>query len=314
MKKLIAIGEALIDFIPSQSGRIQDIPAFEPHVGGAPCNVCGAFARLGGSSAMITQLGQDPFGDKIVDELQAVGVDTSLIARTAQANTSLAFVALQPDGNRQFCFFRNPGADMLMQPEQLQSDWFEVCGFLHFCSVSLGDFPMRQAHRQAIALARSHGALISFDPNIRLPLWSNPQACQDAVRDFLPLADIVKISNEELEFITGTSDLHQAKDILFRNPQTQLVLYTCGSQGAYVLTRDIEIYEPSFTVEALDTTGAGDGFIGSFLYQCAHDHIKDFSACSAVQLRRYLKASTAFCAASIQQKGAISSYPDTLTE
>lgn len=171
MKKLIAIGEALIDFIPAQTGRLQDVASFEPHVGGAPCNVCGAFARLGGTSAMITQLGQDGFGDKIVSELASYGVDTTMIERTSAANTSLAFVALQADGNREFSFYRKPGADMLMRPDQLRKEGFQNCGFLHFCSVSLGDFPMRQAHRQAIAMAREQGALISFDPNIRLPLW-----------------------------------------------------------------------------------------------------------------------------------------------
>ena len=106
MKKLIAIGEALIDFIPAQTGRLQDVTSFEPHVGGAPCNVCGAFARLGGTSAMITQLGQDGFGDKIVSELASYGVDTTMIERTSAANTSLAFVALQADCNREFSFYR----------------------------------------------------------------------------------------------------------------------------------------------------------------------------------------------------------------
>ena len=227
MKKLIAIGEALIDFIPAQTGRLQDVASFEPHVGGAPCNVCGAFARLGGTSAMITQLGQDGFGDKIVSELASYGVDTTMIERTSAANTSLAFVALQADGNREFSFYRKPGADMLMRPDQLRKEGFQNCGFLHFCSVSLGDFPMRQAHRQAIAMAREQGALISFDPNIRLPLWPDAQACQKAVREFLPQAEIIKISDEELEFITGTTDLQKAKAFLFTE-RTQLVLRQPG--------------------------------------------------------------------------------------
>ena len=116
-----------------------------------------------------------------------------MIERTSEANTSLAFVALQADGNREFSFYRKPGADMLMRPDQLREEGFRDCGFLHFCSVSLGDFPMRQTHRQAIALARRQGALISFDPNIRLPLWPNAEACRKAVREFLPQAEIIKI-------------------------------------------------------------------------------------------------------------------------
>ena len=136
-KKLIAIGEALIDFIPESAGSaIKDVNAFLPAVGGAPANVCGAFTKLGGRSEMITQLGMDGFGDKILDAFKEAGIGSSYVKRTDIANTSLAFVALKEDGNREFSFYRNPGADMLFRAEDVQKEWFEDAYALHFCSVS----------------------------------------------------------------------------------------------------------------------------------------------------------------------------------
>ena len=172
-KKLIAIGEALIDFIPDKTGcKFSEVTAFSPKVGGAPANVCGAFTKLGGSSALITQVGDDPFGHKIADELAFYGIDTSTVSFTDKASTALAFVSLENDGNRTFSFYRKPSADMLLAPEQLKGEWFENGYALHFCSVSLGDFPMKDAHLRAIELARKKEMLISFDPNLRFPLWN----------------------------------------------------------------------------------------------------------------------------------------------
>lgn len=308
-QQLIAIGEALIDMIPQQLGALKSITSFEPHVGGAPCNVAGAYAKLGGKSAMITQLGNDPFGDKIVEELKSYDIDCSMIHRTNQANTSLAFVSLQEGGNREFSFYRKPGADMLLEASQIQQEWFCSCYALHFCSVSLGAFPMKEAHKQAISYAKNEHALISFDPNVRLPLWDDPQALKAAIWEFIPFAHIIKISEEELEFITGLSDIHKAKEQLL-DAGAELILYTCGKDGAWAITRQLSVFEPSLQVEAVDTTGAGDGFIGSFLYQCSTHQIRRVSDLSQLQLHAFLKNSAAFCAASIQKKGAISSYPD----
>lgn len=144
MKHLVAIGEALIDFAPQQAGSpIKHTECFLPKVGGAPANVCGAYARLGGRAVMLTQLGKDPFGDKIVEELADSGINVDHISRTDEANTSLAFVALMENGDREFSFYRKPGADMLYQPEQVPENVFRDAYALHFCSVSLGDFPMK---------------------------------------------------------------------------------------------------------------------------------------------------------------------------
>lgn len=307
MKKIMAIGEALIDFAPSQSGKkIKEVESFMPKTGGAPANVCGAFTCLGGQSEMITQLGKDPFGDKIVDDFRAHNIGCSYVLRTEKANTSLAFVSLGADGNREFSFYRNPGADMLLSEEEIQKEWFKDCGVLHFCSVSLGDFPMKEAHRKAILSAKEQGALISFDPNIRFALWKNPEDLKAAILEFLPYADIIKISDEELEFITGEDKIEKAKDNLLSH--SQLVIYTEGSDGAQAFTKTVSCQADGIKVSAVDTTGAGDGFIGSFLYQlCASG--KEIEALSAEELREYLIFSNAFCALSVQEHGAIDSYP-----
>ena len=192
MKKLFAIGEALIDFIPEESGKeLRYVSGFQPKVGGAPANVCGAYVKLGGEGALITQLGADPFGDKIVEEFTECGIDCSHVKRTEKANTSLAFVALKEDGNREFSFYRKPGADMMMEAKDIEDSWFTDVFALHFCSVSLGDFPMKEAHKKAIDCGLRSRAVISFDPNIRLALWENPEAFRNVIWEFAPMAHVL---------------------------------------------------------------------------------------------------------------------------
>lgn len=196
-KKIIAIGEALIDFIPDKTGcAFSEVTGFAPKVGGAPANVCGAFSRLGGSSMLITQLGNDPLGHKIADELATFGIDTSAVRFTDEANTALAFVSLESDGNRTFSFYRKPSADMLLAPGQIEEKWFDNSYALHFCSVSLGDFPMKDAHIRAIEIACKNGMLVSFDPNLRFPLWNDRNKLHSRVNEFIPLCDILLIDKE----------------------------------------------------------------------------------------------------------------------
>ena len=169
---LFSIGEALIDMIPSRVGcSFDEVPAFSPRVGGAPANVCAAVARLGGRSALLSQLGDDPFGHKIARALAGCGVELSHLEFTGKASTALAFVSLAENGQRTFSFCRKPSADLLYAPEQIDPGWFSQAFALHFCSVSLVDSPMRYAHLAAITAAREAGAILSFDPNLRFPLW-----------------------------------------------------------------------------------------------------------------------------------------------
>lgn len=310
---LFAIGEALIDFIPDKTGcDFGEVSAFSPKVGGAPANVLGAFSLLGGKTQLLTQVGDDPFGHKIKDELLNFGIGLKYFKMTDKANTALAFVSLANNGDRTFSFYRNPSADMLYSEQNITSDMFSDCFALHFCSVSLGDFPMREAHKRAIKLARENGAVISFDPNLRFPLWKDKTALKNAVSEFLPMADIVKISDNELSFITGTDDVEKGCKILLKT--AKIVICTCGENGAYAFSKNASVFSRGENVKAVDTTGAGDAFCGSFLYNLYRNNIgkSELSDITKERLQDFLNASNAYCAKSIQKYGAIASYPDKL--
>ena len=309
---LVAIGEALIDFIPDKKGcEFYEVGSFSPATGGAPANVCGAFSKLGGKARMITQLGRDPFGDVITRTLNEAGVDTSCISYTDEANTALAFVSHTTDGKSTYSFYRNPSADMLFDPTDITAEMFDDCYALHFCSVSLGDFPMKDAHRAAITIARRQGAIVSFDPNLRFMLWDDKDELKRVIWEFIPDCDIVKISDEELEFITGTSDINEALPLLFVGG-VKLVILTKGKDGADCYSAAGSVSSVSTKVTAVDTTGAGDGFIGSFLWKLrtlgiGKDNLGD---CPLTVLKECLDFANRFCAISVQRKGAIPSYPE----
>jgi fructokinase len=310
-ERLIAIGEALIDMTPADVGcAFEDVSAFFPAVGGAPANVAAAYARLGAHARLLTQLGCDPFGDKIIAALRRIGVDTSYVTRTERANTALAFVSLTEHGERTFSFYRKPSADMLYSGEDLSGDCFRDAFALTFSSVSLGEFPMREAHRRAIALAREEGAMIVFDPNLRLPLWQDPRDLADAVSAFLPEADLLKISDDELPFITGTKKIEEALPALFKTAKA--VLYTCGASGAFAYTRGGgAAFAPATAHCAVDTTGAGDGFLGAFLYRlmecgATRDTLAELDHGT---LKSALAFAARFSGISVTRRGAIPSYP-----
>ena len=313
MGKLYAIGEALIDFIPQTKGvELKDVPGFEPQVGGAPTNVASCVAKLGESSALITQLGQDAFGDLILETIQNQGVETINITRTNEANTGLAFVSLTESGERDFAFYRNPSADMLLEPSTLNID-FQPDDILHFCSVDLIPSPMKNTHEQMIKLMDQAQGTIIFDPNLRFPLWPSIEELKTTVLEFMPKAHILKIADEELSFLTGTDDTTSLQQ-LFKG-KTEVIIYTEGANGASIYTKEGQIgYHPGYTVDVQDTTGAGDAFIGSVIYQLLKgqderepiDNLKHKAS-------EILAMSNAVGALTTTQKGAIGSLP-TLEE
>lgn len=310
MKTITCIGEALIDFIPNKKGSaLKDVEGFTRMAGGAPANVAAAAAKLGGKSRMLTKLGSDAFGDHIIEVLSEAGVDTSLILRTDKANTSLAFVSLREDGNRDFSFYRNPGADMLLYKEEIPDSLFKESGILHFCSVDLIEAPVKYAHARAIKLALESNSIISFDPNIRLPLWDNPEICRNTVKSFIPYAHIIKISDEELEFITGTSDVYKAAEGFF-DMNAKMLLYSKGKDGAELITPDFIARVPSHPLKPVDTTGAGDSITGAFLYKLAE---ADFDADTRItedQAEEFLEFASYYAEYGILNHGAIASYAD----
>lgn len=311
MKKVIAIGEALIDFIPHEKGvALKAVSNFLRVPGGAPLNVAATVAKLGGRSSILTKLGMDGFGDHILETVEPLGVDVSHVERTAEANTALAFVSLKEDGERDFSFYRNPSADMLLNPSEINEDIFVDSGLLHFCSVSLIDAPIKEAHKKAIEFAEKNDCIISFDPNVRLPLWRTAEECRHAILEFLPLSNIVKISDEELEFITGIKDENEALKFLLQG-KVEVVIYTRGTDGAEFITKNNRVFSSSFKVVVQDTTGAGDSFIGSFLYQVADSNydLEQLVNLESERIKEILTFSNAAAALTVCKKGAIGALP-----
>lgn len=311
MGNLLSIGEILIDFIPQQKGiALKDVISFERVPGGAPANVAVAVAKFGGNASLITKLGEDAFGDFLLEQLKKSGVSTDKVLRTKQANTGLAFVSLRENGERDFSFYRNPSADLLLADSEINADWFNQGDILHFCSVDLVESPMKQAHIKAIQSAKDRGGIISFDPNVRLPLWDDPQDCRNTILDFIPLSHIVKISDEELEFITGIADEQQAIASLFTG-DVKLVVFTKGAEGADLYVQNEKYSSAGYSVEVEDTTGAGDAFIGGFLYQLLDKNADqaNLELIASTHYKEILAFANASGALTTTGKGAISSIP-----
>lgn len=312
MTKLYSIGEVLIDFIPQQKGAaLKDVVSFERAPGGAPANVAAAVAKYGHGASMITKLGSDAFGDFLVEQLGNAGVETDKVLRTTEANTGLAFVSLKENGERDFSFYRKPSADLLFTEEDLKAEWFGKGDVLHFCSVDLVESPMKQAHKHAIHSMKEKGGLISFDPNVRLPLWDHAEDCRAAILEFLPYAHIVKISDEELEFITAICDVEKAIQSLFTG-DVQAVIFTKGAAGADLYIKDAKWESSGYKVKVHETTGAGDAFIGGFLYKLLEagattENLVELLSEKQSEILRFANASGALTTAG---KGAITALPE----
>ncbi len=308
---IYTIGEALIDFIPKEIDcDLKDVSQFSRVVGGAPCNVAGAIAKLNGKSALITQLGYDAFGDHIMDVCKSIGVCTEYISRTSKANTGLAFVSLKEDGSRDFSFYRNPSADLLLTVDDVSNITFNSEDYLHFCSVDLVESPMKKTHQYLIEKAQKEAVCISFDPNVRLPLWSSAQICQNTINDFIGYADILKIADDELFFITSQANEKKAIQQLFTG-NVKVVIYTQGANGAKWISKNEEVEVHSLSVDAIDTTGAGDAFIGAILSQLQKRKIgrDDLLSIHKDDIEEMLLFASKVAAFSVQRSGAIASYP-----
>ncbi|MBM7604951.1 fructokinase [Metabacillus crassostreae] len=311
MGSLFSIGEVLIDFIPAQKGMaLKDVTSFERAPGGAPANVAAAVAKSGANSSMITKLGEDAFGDFLIETLKNVGVNTDHVFRTNEANTALAFVSLKEDGERDFSFYRNPSADLLLTEDEIEESWFKEGDILHFCSVDLVESPMKQAHKKAMGYAKEKGGIISFDPNVRLPLWNSPEECRETILSFIPEAHILKISDEELEFITGIANEDEAISSLFTG-DVKAVIYTRGAKGAELYVQNKSYQSNGYKVDVQDTTGAGDAFIGGFLYKLLEKNVSLSELESILQSdhQEILSYANASGALTTTGKGAISALP-----
>lgn len=306
MGKLYTIGELLIDFIPNAKGcALKDVSGFKRAPGGAPANVAACAATLGAESYFMGKVGEDAFGEFLIETIKTAGVKTDYLSTTNKANTALAFVSLAADGNRDFSFYRNPSADMLLEASEIPQGIFKSEDILHFCSVDLIEAPVKYAHIKAIDEMKAAGGIISFDPNLRFPLWESKRELIETVKAFIPKANILKISDEELEVVTGIQDEEQAIKSLFVGDVTY-VIYTLGGDGAKIYSKADVYFAPGYKVKVADTTGAGDSFIGSFLYQVIRD---GYSALQNKDLTPYLDFSNKVGAYVASKEGVIDQLP-----
>jgi fructokinase len=265
MADVICLGEVLIDFVPTVTPTtLIEAPAFNKAPGGAPANVAVALARLGRSSAFMGMTGDDPFGRFLELTLAEAGVDTSPLRFTSEARTALAFVSLRADGERQFMFYRHPSADMLFRPADVDQAAIRAARGLHFGTISLISEPSRAATLHAIDRARAGRCLISCDPNLRLALWPDAEAARAGMLEAIAAADVVKVSDEELLFLTGSTDPGAARAHLWQ-PHHRLIVVTLGPSGCVFITAGATGMVGGFSVASVDATGAGDAFVAGLL-------------------------------------------------
>ncbi len=268
---VVAMGELLIDFTMNGKSE-QGNPLFEANPGGAPCNVLAILKKYGKETGFIGKVGSDQFGQMLKGILEEVGIDTAGLVMDAGYNTTLAFVHTAEDGDRTFSFYRKPGADMMLAEGEINYEMIDNTKIFHFGTLSMTDNPAREATKAAVAYAKAHGKLISFDPNLRPPLWENLADAKEAIAYGLEIADIVKIADNEIEFMTGKSDMNEAIEVLTAQYDIKLLLVTLGKDGSVAIYNKERVFVPGFIQEnTIETTGAGDTFGGSVLaYVCEH--------------------------------------------
>lgn len=301
---LVSLGEFLIDMFPAETGRrFSQVTAFSPKPGGAPANVAVAAARLGASSAFIGKVGQDFFGEYLREVLMQEHVDTRGLRFDSDARTTLALIA-QPNENNEYIFYRNPGADQRLRPDELDHALLSTTRALHVGSISLTDEPGRSATFEAVRLAKQNHALISFDVNYRPALWRSSEEALTQIAAMLPNADLLKVNDSELELMTNEADEAQGTSLLLaRGPE--LIVVTLGAQGSYYRSAQQSGYAPAFKVDAIDSTGCGDSFTGALLTQLIR-HGMDHLDAHLVASLKYANAAGAITAT---RRGAIPALP-----
>ena len=302
-----ALGELLIDF--TQNGLSeQGNPLFEANPGGAPCNVLAMLRKLGKRCAFIGKVGRDGFGRQLAAVAADAGIDLRGLRYDPDVHTTLAIVQTLPGGDRDFSFYRKPGADANLTAADLDRELLQSCRIFHFGTLSLTDDPARTATRTAVALAKAGGALISFDPNLRPPLWSSLEEARSQIAWGLSQCDVLKIADNELEFMTGQTDFAKGAAMLQQQyPNIRLLNVTAGAQGSYAFCGSLQAFEPGCTLGGvIETTGAGDTFCACVLHYLL-GHSPD--SLTRDDLHRMLHFANTAAYLVTTRKGAIRSMP-----
>lgn len=310
MKKydVVALGELLIDFTDNGLSG-QGNPVFEANPGGAPCNVLAMLRKLGYDVAFIGKVGNDGFGKQLADVLKETGISTQGLCWDEKVHTTLAVVHTLPGGDRDFSFYRDPGADMMLTEEELPLEMVEDCRIFHFGTLSMTHDGVRKATLKAIETAKQSGALISFDPNLRPPLWESLEDAAKQIRVGLGLCDILKIADNEIEFITGESDFDKGAAILQEQyPNIKILNVTAGADGSYSYSCGHRVYVPGFRLGGtIETTGAGDTFCACVLGFALENGVENLSEAQLQEMLRYANAAAYLVTT---KKGAIRSMPE----
>lgn len=307
MMDVVALGETLIDFTPSGTNA-QGMELFARNPGGAPANVLAMNAKLGGKTAFIGKVGQDAFGDFLRQTLIKNGIDVSGLVADKKVPTTLAFVQLDSRGDRSFTFYRNPGADLLLTSAEVNKALLDECAIFHFGSVSLTADPSRTATLEAARHARRQGKMVSFDPNYRPLLWERAEDAIQQMQLGVKLADLVKISEEEMQLITGESDLARGSRALLEMGPS-LVLVSLGNKGAYYRNAVCAGHLPTYRVATIDTNGAGDAFMGAVHFQLKGKTAASLKVLPESELVEIIRFANAAGSLTTTKNGAIPAMP-----
>ena len=305
----VALGELLIDF-SCRSTDSDGFPVMDAHPGGAPANWLSALSKFGCSTAFIGKVGKDTFGNLLVEKLKSCGISTSGTIQDADVFTTLAFVTFNEENDREFSFARKPGADTCLYPEEVDTSLIDNCRVFHFGTLSLTDEPARSATVHAVEHARKAGKLVSFDPNLRRPLWKDLSRASEEMLWGLRHCDVLKISDEEIEFLFGQVDNAEIAGRLIREYGVKLVFITMGKDGCFYANRNASGLVPGLSgLCVLDTTGAGDIFGGSAMY-CILKAGKKPEDLTGIEIERITRFACISAGLSTQKPGGMDSVPE----
>ncbi len=301
-----ALGELLIDFTENGTSA-QGNPLLEANPGGAPCNVLAMLERLGKKTTFIGKVGKDMFGTQLKNAVEEVGIDTRNLMIDEEVHTTLAFVHTYPDGDRDFSFYRNPGADMMLTKEEVQEDLIRSSRIFHFGTLSSTHEGVREATRYAIEVAKEAGCIITFDPNLRPPLWNSLEDARKEIEYGLSKCDVLKISDNEVEFLFGTTDYDKGAALLREKYNIPLILITMGKDGSRAYYKDLRVEAAPFLQEnTIETTGAGDTFCASALNYILEHGLTDLTEDNLLELLTFANAGASLITT---RKGALRVMP-----
>ncbi len=305
---VIALGELLIDFTENGTSA-QGNPLMEANPGGAPCNVLAMLAKLSKKTAFIGKVGRDMFGRQLKKAAEDAGICMDHLLEDPSVHTTLAFVKTLPGGDRDFSFYRDPGADMMLTAEELPEEALKKAKIFHFGTLSMTHPEVRVATQRAVAAAKGAGALISFDPNLRPPLWQSLEEAKAQIAWGLGVCDILKIADNELEFMTGETDFDKGASRLQQAyPNIHVLNVTAGAEGSYAYYGEKRVFVPAFQLGGtIETTGAGDTFCACVLNFVLENGIDGLDEGKLTEMLRFANAAAYLVTT---KKGAIRSMPE----